>query len=187
VLGEREKAFPDQARGVAVLFKRRGPDGFLCSGRGSARQLEDQRVPSKTACQTTCKAAWLQTQKVPRSMVDLDRKGGVAKEVSQAIGRKSLAKRKILEGQVTDGARSCAFESLCAKCLAGRHDGRYDPGELVGQSDGDESRGLARDWPVAGCVKRLQTAANIFDLIYKGEGGIKIEMAMAQRSPRPRE
>jgi hydrophobic/amphiphilic exporter-1 (mainly G- bacteria), HAE1 family len=33
----------------------------------------------------------------------------------------------------------------------------------------------------------LQTAANIFDLIYKGDGGIKIEMAMAQRSPRPSE
>jgi hypothetical protein len=43
------------------------------------------------------------------------------------------------------------------------------------------------DWPVAGRVKWLQTAANIFDLIYKGDGGIKIEMAMAQRSPRPSE
>lgn len=39
-----------------------------------------------------------------------------------------------------DGARSCAFESLCAKRLAGHHDGRYDPGELVGQSDGQVSR-----------------------------------------------
>jgi hypothetical protein len=29
--------------------------------------------------------------------------------------------------------------------------------------------------------------SNIFDLIYKGDGGIKIEMAMAQRSPRPSE
>jgi hypothetical protein len=43
------------------------------------------------------------------------------------------------------------------------------------------------DWPAAGRVKWLQTAANIFDLIYKGDGGIKIEMAMAQRSPRPGE
>jgi hypothetical protein len=43
------------------------------------------------------------------------------------------------------------------------------------------------DWPVAGRVKWLQTAANIFDLIYKGDGGIKIEIAMAQRSPRPSE
>jgi hypothetical protein len=43
------------------------------------------------------------------------------------------------------------------------------------------------DWPAAGRVKWLQTAANIFDLIYKGDGGIKIEMAMAQRSPRPNE
>jgi hypothetical protein len=43
------------------------------------------------------------------------------------------------------------------------------------------------DWPAAGRVKWLQTAANIFDLIYKGDGGIKIEMAMAQRSPRPSE
>jgi hypothetical protein len=43
------------------------------------------------------------------------------------------------------------------------------------------------DWPAAGRVKWLQTAANIFDLIYKGDGGIKIELAMAQRSPRPSE
>jgi hypothetical protein len=35
---------------------------------------------------------------------------------------RALAKRKILEGHVTEGARSCAFESLCAKRLAGRHD-----------------------------------------------------------------
>lgn len=44
-----------------------------------------------------------------------------------------------------------------------------------------------KDWPAAGRVKWLQTAANIFDLIYKGDGGIKIELAMAQRSPRPSE
>ena len=43
------------------------------------------------------------------------------------------------------------------------------------------------DWPAAGRVKWLRTAANIFDLIYKGDGGIKIKMAMAQRSPRPGE
>jgi hypothetical protein len=43
------------------------------------------------------------------------------------------------------------------------------------------------DWPAVARVKWLQTAANIFDLIYKGDGGIKIEMAMAQRSPRPNE
>jgi len=43
------------------------------------------------------------------------------------------------------------------------------------------------DWPAAGRVKWLQTAANIFDLIYKGDGGIRIEMATAQRSPRPGE
>jgi hypothetical protein len=42
--------------------------------------------------------------------------------------------------RMTDGARSCALESLCAKRLAGRHDGRYDPGELVGQSDGGFAR-----------------------------------------------
>jgi hypothetical protein len=33
-------------------------------------------------------------------------------------------------------------------------------------------------------IKWLQTAANIFDLIYEGEGGIKVEPATAQRSPR---
>jgi hypothetical protein len=43
------------------------------------------------------------------------------------------------------------------------------------------------EWPVAERAKWLQTAANIFDLIYKGEGGIKIDAAMAQRSPRPGE
>jgi len=40
-------------------------------------------------------------------------------------------------------------------------------------------------WPVAECAKLLQTAANIFDVIYKGEGGITVTAAMAQRSPRP--
>jgi hypothetical protein len=42
-----------------------------------------------------------------------------------------------------DGARSCAFESLCAKRLAGRHDGRYDPGDLLARAT-DESRAQAR-------------------------------------------
>jgi hypothetical protein len=41
------------------------------------------------------------------------------------------------------------------------------------------------EWPLERRVKWLQTAANIFDLIYKGEGGIKVEPATAQRSPRP--
>jgi hypothetical protein len=41
------------------------------------------------------------------------------------------------------------------------------------------------EWPLEKRVKWLQTAANIFDLIYKGEGGIKVELATAQRSPRP--
>jgi hypothetical protein len=41
------------------------------------------------------------------------------------------------------------------------------------------------DWSLPDRAKWLQTAANIFDLIYKGEGGIKIDAAMAQRSPRP--
>jgi hypothetical protein len=43
------------------------------------------------------------------------------------------------------------------------------------------------DWDAAGRKKWLETAANIFDLIYEGEGGIKIDFAMAQRSPRPNE
>jgi hypothetical protein len=41
------------------------------------------------------------------------------------------------------------------------------------------------EWPLEKRIKWLQTAANIFDLIYKGEGGIKVEPATAQRSPRP--
>ena len=40
------------------------------------------------------------------------------------------------------------------------------------------------DWPVGERVKWLQTAANIFDLIYKGEGGISVAHARADRSPR---
>ena len=43
------------------------------------------------------------------------------------------------------------------------------------------------DWPVANRAKWLQTAANIFDLIYEGDGGIKIETTIAQRSLRPRD
>ncbi|HEY4167763.1 MAG TPA: hypothetical protein VGM96_13345 [Reyranella sp.] len=41
-----------------------------------------------------------------------------------------------------------------------------------------------QEWNVEDRVKWLQTAANIFDLIYKGDGGIKVEPAMATRSPR---
>jgi hypothetical protein len=33
-------------------------------------------------------------------------------------------------------------------------------------------------------LKWLQTAANIFDLVYKGEGGITVSLARAERSPR---
>jgi hypothetical protein len=43
------------------------------------------------------------------------------------------------------------------------------------------------DWPSAARVKWLQTAANIFDLIYKGDGGITVNAAVANRSPRPQE
>ena len=43
------------------------------------------------------------------------------------------------------------------------------------------------DDPLDARVKWLQTAANIFDLIYKGEGGIEIKSAVATRSPRPEE
>jgi len=41
------------------------------------------------------------------------------------------------------------------------------------------------EWPLEKRVKWLQTAANIFDLIYKGEGGTKVELATAQRTLRP--
>lgn len=41
------------------------------------------------------------------------------------------------------------------------------------------------DWPAVDRAKWLQTAANIFDLIYKGEGGITVRAATAERSPRP--
>ena len=42
-----------------------------------------------------------------------------------------------------------------------------------------------KDWPLAQRLKWLQTAANIFDLIYEGEGGIEVRAATAHRSPRP--
>lgn len=46
--------------------------------------------------------------------------------------------------------------------------------------------GPESDWPSAARVKWLQTAANIFDLIYQGEGGgIAVSAARADRSPRP--
>lgn len=41
------------------------------------------------------------------------------------------------------------------------------------------------EWKAADRAKWLQTAANIFDLIYKGDGGVRVEAAMAARSPRP--
>ncbi len=41
------------------------------------------------------------------------------------------------------------------------------------------------EWPAAERAKWLQTAANIFDLIYKGDGGIVVRAASAERSPRP--
>lgn len=41
------------------------------------------------------------------------------------------------------------------------------------------------DWPASDRVKWLQTAANIFDLIYEGDGGIEVRSALAPRSPRP--
>ena len=40
------------------------------------------------------------------------------------------------------------------------------------------------EWDATGRIKWLTTAANIFDLIYKGEGGIEVIPARADRSPR---
>ena len=40
------------------------------------------------------------------------------------------------------------------------------------------------EWDLAGRIKWLTTAANIFDLIYKGDGGIIVSAARADRSPR---
>jgi hypothetical protein len=41
------------------------------------------------------------------------------------------------------------------------------------------------EWSAQDRAKWLQTAANIFDLIYKGDGGITVRAATAERSPRP--
>ena len=40
------------------------------------------------------------------------------------------------------------------------------------------------DWPAKDRLKWLQMAANIFDVVYKGEGGILVSLARAERSPR---
>ena len=40
------------------------------------------------------------------------------------------------------------------------------------------------DWPAKDRLKWLQTAANIFDPVYKGEGGIVVGLARADRSRR---
>jgi hypothetical protein len=43
---------------------------------------------------------------------------------------------------------------------------------------------LVVDWPAWDRLKWLQTAANIFDLVYSGDGGIVVRLARADRSPR---
>ncbi len=57
----------------------------------------------------------------------------------------ALAKLKILKSYAIGSVSLGSFEDLRAKRLAGRHNGPYDPCELVGQSDGDQSRGLVRE------------------------------------------
>ena len=46
-------------------------------------------------------------------------------------------------------------------------------------------RSLQPEWQASDRAKWPQTAANVFDLIYKGEGGIAVRSATAHRSPRP--
>lgn len=43
------------------------------------------------------------------------------------------------------------------------------------------------EWNAQARAKWLETAAHVFDLIHEGEGGIRIELAMASRSPRSRD
>ena len=81
-----------------------------------------------------------------------------------------------------------------------RQDNDEDKGRNKGGGGGDDGkppldpllRGLVdrlppsdTEWSVTDRVKWLQTASNVFDLIYKGDGGIEIRAAMANRSPRP--
>ena len=89
-----------------------------------------------------------------------------------------------------------------------KEDRREDPNGLKGKGNGGDGDGSDRrlhpfiqglldtipsipdpkekpDWPVPDRVKWLQTAANIFHLIYKGDGGITVSAAMANRFPRP--
>jgi hypothetical protein len=53
--------------------------------------------------------------------------------------------------------------------------------EPMDKKPGRSARSAGRIIP----FKWLQTAANIFDLMFKGEGGIRVEPAQAHRSPRP--
>jgi hypothetical protein len=39
------------------------------------------------------------------------------------------------------------------------------------------------DWPAKDCLEWLQTAANIFDLVYKGEGGVSVSLARGSLAP----
>jgi hypothetical protein len=43
--------------------------------------------------------------------------------------------------------------------------------------------GPEEDWPAKDRLKWLQTAANIFELVHKAEGGIILGLARAERSP----
>lgn len=64
----------------------------------------------------------------------------------------ALAKLNILKSYAIGSGSLGSFEDLHAKRLAGRHNGPYDPCELGGQSDGDQSRGFARqksDQPIS--------------------------------------
>jgi hypothetical protein len=63
------------------------------------------------------------------------------------------------------------------------NDGNYVRGNLRWKAGEAKARAFLNvPW-----ARKMVAYANIFDLIYKGDGGIKIELAMAQRSPRPSE
>lgn len=62
---------------------------------------------------------------------------------------------KPLSKLAANGAALCSREYFHSKRLAGRHNGPYDPRELVGERHRDQSRGFAREARPANRPRRL--------------------------------
>ena len=101
--------------------------------------------------------------------------------------------RLVLPGYTpSEAAHEVVAEKQGGGGNGGRHGGSSGGGNDIGEHD-PLIIGLFRklpppesEWSTAARLKRLQTAANIFDLLYTGDGGgIAVTAARAERSPRP--